>query len=163
MKKTILMMGCMIALNFSSIAQFSKADIKKSENDIRRLTSVWNRAIENKDSVTLNNLLSSGYLIYTMNNVEDPPTGGVYDRKSWINGALHGTTTDTSEVIGEQKITVYGLSAKSEQTMVWKARWGNEPKFRNIYSVTDIWIKKNHGWQVLSRNSYTVSAQVLKP
>ncbi len=163
MKRPLLIIVGVIAFSFSSNAQFSKVDVKKSENEIRRLTSVWNRAIEKKDSITLNRLLSPKYVLYTMNNIENPPTGGVYDRKSWIEGALRRSTTDTSEVIGEQKITVYGLSAKSEQQMVWIARWGNEPKFNNIYSVTDMWVRNKSGWQVLSRNSYTVSTKLLKP
>jgi hypothetical protein len=62
-------------------------------------------------------------------------------------------------VIGEQKITFFGIAAKCEQHQIWKGHWNNELPFIYEFDVTDIWVKTKNSWQVLYRMSYVTKAQ----
>lgn len=128
---------------------------EEAKKEIKHLTSVWNSAIEKRDSIALNEVLAPEYMVYSY-YTDNPDSAVFISREPWLYNTLHHFTTDSSEVLGEQKVTLYGVAAKSEQTMIWKARYDNAPRFSLRFAVTDIWLKRNGKWQVVMRMSYIV-------
>lgn len=129
-------------------AQTLKEDSIKTE--IMKLSAEWNRAMVERDSLTLDKILSPDYSLNSSN-------GTLVHRKEWINNTLHGLVTDSAEFIGQQKITVYVNEAISEAVLHWKVK--NTDKngrtiLRNNESlVADIWRLNNGRWQVIHRVS----------
>jgi ketosteroid isomerase-like protein len=107
---------------------------------IRMLTQVWNKAIIDRDSLTLARVMSPDYTI-----------NGTFPLKDWLNNTLHHFTTDSLQTLGEQKITIYGDIASAEAPWYWKASWDGVSKVNTEYWVNDIWKKNNGHWQVFIR------------
>lgn len=129
-------------------AQTPKEDSIKTE--IIKLSQEWNLALINRDSLTLDRILSPEYILSSAN-------GSLLSRKEWMNNTLHGLVTDSAAFIGTQKITVYANEAISEAILHWKVK--NTDKngrtiLRNTESlVADIWRFNNGKWQVIRRIS----------
>ena len=138
MKKFFLFTFLLGALVNKTNAQ-SKANEDSVKAEIMKLSKQWSEAIVNRDSVTLEKILSPEF---TLN--------GSLPRNKWISNTLHNIVTDSLKVVGDQKITIYGGAAISEATWYWKASFGNQ-EINSEYWVNDIWKKDNGHWQVLIR------------
>jgi hypothetical protein len=123
-------------------AQFSQGEKDSAKTEIVQLTSEWNKAIVNRDSLTLDKLLASDFSL-----------NGSVIRSVWMNNTLHHIVTDTLEIIGQLDVTFYGQAAKSEGLFFWKASFDGKPGINGGYSINDIWIKRNNHWQILLRLS----------
>ena len=128
--------------------QTPKEDSIKTE--IIKLSQEWNLALINRDSLTLDRILSPEYILSSAN-------GSLLSRKEWMNNTLHGLVTDSAAFIGPQKITVYANEAISEGVLHWKVK--NTDKYgrtilRNSETlVADIWRFNDGRWQVIRRIS----------
>jgi ketosteroid isomerase-like protein len=140
--KYILLIFLLSQLHLHTAAQFSKGAKDSAILEIRQLTEEWNKAVKDRDSVTLDRLLAPEY---TLN--------GSAQRSGWMDRTLHHFTTDTLVVLGELNISYYGQAAKSEGFFYWKASYDGNPTINAEYSIDDIWIKRNGQWQVLLRMS----------
>jgi hypothetical protein len=120
------------------------------KTEIKKLSEEWNLALINRDSLTLDRILSPEFILSSSN-------GTLLSRKEWMNNTLHGLVTDSAAFIGPQKITVYANEAISEAVLHWKVK--NTDKngrtvLRNTESlVADIWRFNNGKWQVIRRIS----------
>jgi len=120
------------------------------QTEIIKLSKEWNLALINRDSLTLDRILSPEYILSSSN-------GSLLSRKEWMNNTLHGLVTDSAAFIGPQKITVYANEAISEGVLHWKVK--NTDKngrimVRNTESlVADIWRFNDGRWQVIRRIS----------
>jgi hypothetical protein len=142
MNKTIIFLLILLAINFTSKAQFSPGAKDSAKTEIQQLTAEWNKAIINRDSLTLNKILAPDYSL-----------NGSVIRNIWMNNTLHHIVTDTLDILGQLNITYYGQAAKSEGSFFWKASMDGKPRINGEYAVEDIWIKHNGHWQVLLRMS----------
>ena len=142
MKIVILILLICIAGHFNSSAQFSQGAKDSAQNEILQLTNEWNKAIINRDSLTLDKILAAEYSL-----------NGSVDRGVWINNTLHHFTTDSLAVLGKLNIVFYGQAAKSEGMFFWKASYDGKPRINGEYSVTDVWTKSNGRWRVILRMS----------
>lgn len=128
--------------------QTPKEDSVKIE--IIKLSSEWNYALVNRDSVTLERILASDYTLSSAN-------GSLLPRKEWMKNTLHGLITDSAAFVGAQKITVYDNEAISEGVLHWKVKNtdinGRTILRNNEYMVADIWRFNNGKWQVFHRIS----------
>ena len=146
MKSIILIAVLLFVINFSVTAQYSQSAKDSAQIEIQQLNNEWNKAIINRDSLTLERILTPEYSLYSS-------MSGFTPRNIWINSTLHHFTTDTLETLGQLKITFYGQAVKSEQTLFWKAAYDGNPKINTEFLITDIWVKRNGKWQVLLRMS----------
>ncbi len=142
MNKVIFLFLLGIVFNFTSNAQFSQGATDSAKSEIQQLTTEWNKAIINRDSLTLSKILAPDYSL----------NGSVF-RDVWMNNTMHHIVTDSLAVLGQPTVTVYGQSAKSEGSFFWKATFDGKPKINAEYAINDIWIKRNGHWQVLLRMS----------
>lgn len=128
--------------------QTPKEDSIKTE--IRKLSQEWNLALINRDSLTLDRILSPEYILSSAN-------GSLLSRKEWMNNTLHGLVTDSAAFIGPQKITVYANEAISEGVLHWKVKntdRNGRTILRNTETlVADIWRFNDGRWQVIRRIS----------
>jgi hypothetical protein len=117
---------------------------------IIKLSAEWNEALVNRDSATLERILSSDFTLSSLG-------GSLLPRKEWLTNSLHGLVTDSAAFIGAQKITVYGNEAISEAVLHWKVRNTNKDGrviLRNNENlVADIWRLNDGRWQVVHRIS----------
>jgi len=146
MKKIILFTLIFTATHCTVTAQLSEGTKDSAMAEIQQLANEWNKAIINRDSLTLDKILAAEYTLYSYN-------GSSANRMGWLNNTLHRFTTDTAAFLASLNITVYGQAAKSEGTLYWKAAWDGKPRVNADFSVTDIWIKRDGHWQVLMRMS----------
>ena len=142
MKSIIISSLLLILIHFNLKAQYSQGAKDSAQTEIQQLTSEWNKAIINRDSLTLDRILAPEYSL-----------NGSVNRSIWMNNTLHHLTTDTLENLGQLNITFYGQAVKSEGTFYWKAAYDGKPRINAEYSVTDIWVKRNGHWQVILRMS----------
>jgi len=127
---------------FHSNAQFSQGAKDSAQNEILQLTNEWNKAIINRDSLTLDKILAPEYSL-----------NGSVNRSIWMNNTMNHFTTDSLAVLGKLNIVFYGQAVKSEGIFFWKASYDGKPGINGEYSVTDIWTKSNGRWRVILRMS----------
>ena len=137
MKKIFLLAFLLCAIDITLNAQ-SNEDSAKVE--IKQLTQEWNKAIIKRDSMALVKVMSPDYTI-----------NGTFPLKDWMNNVLHHLTTDSLQILSEQKITVFEDIASSEALWYWKASFDGKPTSNTEYWVNDIWKKNNGHWQVFLR------------
>lgn len=142
MNKIILLLLFFMIINIKANAQFTQGAKDSAKAEILQLTSEWNKAIINRDSLTLDKILASDYSL-----------NGSVTRSIWMNNTLHHIVTDTLEILGQLNVTFYGQAAKCEGLFFWKASFDGKPGINGEYSVNDIWIKHNNHWQILLRMS----------
>ena len=142
MNKIIFLLLFFIITNIKAKAQFSQGAKDSAKTEILQLTSEWNKAIINRDSVTLDKILAFDFSL----------NGSVF-RSVWMNKTLHHIVTDTLEILGQLNVTFYGQAAKSEGLFFWKASIDGNPRINGKYSINDIWIKRDNHWQILIRMS----------
>lgn len=139
MKKIFLFAFLLVGIKLTINAQ-SKGEEDSAKTEIKQLTQEWNKAIINRDSATLVKVMSPDYTI-----------NGFFPLQPWMENTLHHYTTDSLEILGDQKITVYDGIASSEAYWYWKASRDGVPKVNTEYWVNDIWKKNNGHWQVFIR------------
>ena len=142
MNKISFILLLLLATSFTTKAQFSQGAKDSAKIEIQQLTSDWNKAIINRDSMMLDKILAPEYSL-----------NGSVNRSTWMNNTMHHIITDTLDVLGQLNITFYGQAAKSEGTFFWKATFDGKPRINGEYAVSDIWIKRNGHWQILLRMS----------
>jgi hypothetical protein len=142
MKYAILLTLLCAGTITSVSAQLPQAAIDSARIAIRESTAVWNTAVIQRDSLTLENLLAPNYSL-----------NGMVTRGAWMDNTLHHITTDTLELVGPLEITVYGPMAKSEGTLHWNAGFDANPKRNAEFAITDIWALQDGQWRVILRLS----------
>ena len=142
MKHTIISWLLLVSINFSAQAQFPQSGKDSAQIEIQQLTEQWNKAIINRDSLSLDKILGPEYSL-----------NGSVNRSLWMNNTLHHLTTDSLEILSPLTITFYGYAVKSEGSFFWKAAYDGKPRINAEYLVTDIWVKRNNRWQVIMRMS----------
>ncbi len=135
---TLLSAGTITSVN----AQLPQAAIDSARAVIMERTAVWNTAVMQRDSLTLENLLAPNYSL-----------NGMVTRSTWMDNTLHHITTDTLELLGPLEITVYGPMAKSEGTLHWNAAFDATPMRNAEFAITDIWALQDGQWRVVLRLS----------
>jgi hypothetical protein len=142
MKKLILITLMFTGVNFKATAQTSKSDNDSTQIEILQLTTEWNKAIVNRDSLTLSKVLSPEFSL-----------NGTIDRSVWLNNTLNHITTDTLAIVSQLNITIYDQVAKTEGVLYWKAEFDGKPIVNGEFLITDIWTKQSGHWQVMLRMS----------
>jgi hypothetical protein len=140
--RKILSIICLAGFSLPASAQFSQASKDSAKMEIQQLTADWNRAIVNRDSLTLDKLLAPDYSL-----------NGSVSRNTWMNNTLHHIATDTLEILNENNFSFYGQAASSAAVFFWKASLDGKPVINAEYICNDIWIKRNGHWQVIIRLS----------
>ena len=150
MSKFYFLLFILLICNLAN-AQTTKEDSIKTE--IIKLSAEWNNALINRDSATLEKILSPEFTLSSSN-------GSLVLRKEWMNNTLHVLFTDSAAFIGAQRITVYGNEVLSEAVLHWKVRNTNKDGrviLRNNENlVADIWRLNDGRWQVVHRMSKTL-------
>src|ERR1051326_1504484 len=123
MRKIFFILLLTVGMVFFTEAQPSAKNFEEVKKEIQRLTSEWNKAVKNQDSIALVEILSPNFTLYSYDI--DSGTAAKIPLDKWLYNTLHHFTTDSGGVIGEQKVTVYGLAAKNEHTGFWAARFDN--------------------------------------
>ena len=129
-------------LSLPLAAQLSQAAKDSAKIEIEQLTADWNKAIIDRDSITLDKMLAPEYSL-----------NGAVTRSAWMTNTLHHIVTDTLKTLGAPAIAFYGQVVKADAVFFWKASVDGKPVINAEYAVTDIWIKRNGHWQVLIRMS----------
>ncbi len=142
MKKIIIIALVFTGVNFKAAAQTSKSNKDTNQIEIQQLTIEWNKAIINRDSLTLDKILSPEYSL-----------NGMINRSVWLNNTMNHITTDTLAIVGQLNITIYDQVAKTEGVFFWKAAFDGKPIVNGEFLITDIWTKQNGLWQVMLRMS----------
>jgi ketosteroid isomerase-like protein len=124
---------------FSSVmAQAGKDDLKKAITDL-------NKALLQKDSVTLKRLLHED-LTYGHS------TGWIENRQEVIRNLYNGKLTYTKIEQQEPKIWVEGKTALVRKDAIAAIMLDGKPQDLKLH-VLQVWVKTKKGWQLMSRQS----------
>lgn len=143
MEKIFILALLLGAMDVSLNAQ-SKGEEDSAKTEIKRSTQEWINAIIKRDSLTLIKVMSPDYTV-----------SGTFPLKDWMNNVLHLFTTDSLEILGDQRITVFEDIASSEALWYWKASRDGKLISNTEYWINDIWKKNNGHWQVFLRMKKT--------
>ncbi len=130
---------------FVLYSTFSHAQVLKAEADtafyeVRQLTDKWYKAIRERDSVTLEQILADNYTV-----------DGTWPRSKWMDNIMHHFKMDSFEVVKEPTMDYFGDAVVSKGILFWKGTRDGKPFMNAEFAVTDIWVKKTDKWQVYLR------------
>jgi len=142
MKKPILL-AAVLSLSACSLLSRNHGTGSNS-GDIVKLEHSWNNAIRTRDSVALDRLLASDFIL-----AADGKTHGAVRRSTWLSATMRPVAFDT---LGSDNInvTMHGDSATATLRTFWRAKIAGE-HVSAASRVSDLWVRRNGRWQVKSR------------
>lgn len=115
------------------------------EEQFRQLESTWMNAWIAKDQETLNNILSDDFIL-----VSSIGAGTLMDKKEWLEKAVslyHCTLFEIDQI----QVKNYGDTAVVYLWSHQEAEANGRP-WNGNFLCTDVWVKQNSGWKVVSRH-----------
>jgi len=113
------------------------------EQEIRKLTAVWEKAHAARDTETLRGLLDAGY-VYT------DATGTLQTRAEYLESVFKSPDISrvskfaTSNVV----VRIVGATAIVTGESSWKGRARGQGQFlTSAYRFTDVWVRRNGRWK----------------
>jgi|GEM_PF-330522 len=97
------------------------------------------KALQSRDSLSLENIFNKEFI-----------RNGVVSKNDYIRNILHGLIIDSC-AIRNPRVEMYGNTAKVDLFFYIKGRANNNPFAPFEYTLTDIWIKHDNRWQIITR------------
>lgn len=118
----------------------------KTEQQFFDLETDWMNARKNKDEVKIRKILSDDFAL-----TSGLTTGELVYKETWIDHAMHGFDCQ-SFGFDSIKVRTYGNTAVLN---VWYHQVAtiNGKDWSGNALPTDVWVKKNEGWQVVARHA----------
>ena len=141
-------LACLFVLSLSLGAQGKQATAvpPSGEQQVRKLTDVWEQAHAARDTETLDGLLDAGY-VYT------DATGLLQTRKEYLNSVFKSPDISrvskftTSGVV----VRIVGATAIVTGESSWKGRARGKGQFlTSAYRFTDVWVKRDGSWRAVA-------------
>ena len=146
--KLVLVTICMSFL-FTTSAQFNtstKANADSVEAKMLEGLSVsWMNAMLSQDSALLVKLMTPEFILYSWDGSSNTP------RDRWISNLLNKLRIVNWEQTSIHA-KVYGETAVVNSLYKWQGTHTGR-QFDAAGFLTDVWVKRNNKWQVLSRSS----------
>ncbi len=131
-----LLVSCFFLRSFFAGAQVLKTEADTAFYEVRQMTDKWYKAIRERDSATLEQILANEYTV-----------DGTWPRSKWIDNIMHHFKMDSFEVAKEPKMDYFGDAVVSEGVLYWKGTRDGKPFMNAEFAVTDILVNKTDRWQ----------------
>jgi ketosteroid isomerase-like protein len=141
MKRSFLAIALAVFVSAVPLLIGAPAD-KGVEDLITNLERTWAKAIVDKDTATLDRLLSKDF-----NGTS--PNAHYITREMAIDDLKNGTYVVAKMDLDEVSVNVFGDTAVAFTSQEEKSSYANED-FSGHYHYTNVWIKKNGRWQVVA-------------
>ena len=146
MKAVLVLLA--LAFCFGSFAQSNKT----ADRLFTDLETKWMTAWKNKDEATVQKLLADDFTL-----TSSLSTGGLTNKKEWIDKALHQYHCKNF-VINKLQSRVYGKTAVVNIWFYQEAE-ANGKDWSGNFLLTDVWVQKNKAWQVVARHASWLPAK----
>jgi hypothetical protein len=141
--KSILLSPALLFLVFSTYAQNEKKE--SNEQEIKKLSNDWMIATMKRDEKTLNKIVAAEFKLggTDLNNPALP-------REIWMKNTMENLKIDSINYIN-MKVDIIDNVAIVQSVFYWSVAFHDMPAKKDTVNLVDTWIKRDHGWQVVSR------------
>jgi hypothetical protein len=110
------------------------------------LENKWMNAWKNKDEATARELVADEFTL-----TSSLSAGDLMDKENWIDKAMHRYDCHDFQ-INNLQARVYGATAVLN---IWfhQTATANGNDWSGDFLLTDVWVQKESGWQVVARHS----------
>ena len=123
-----------------------------------RVESPWDEASMGRDTAALARILSDDF-VYTN------ASGAVLGKQEYLMSLIKAPDmTQQSFTSEDLSIRVYGDAAVVTGRSSWKGRSRGKGQFINAqYRFTDVWVKRQGGWQAVATQATTIAQEAAIP
>lgn len=114
-------------------------------NDLIQLENDWMHAMMKKDQAALNQLMATEFTMSGMKYIDSP----VVSRNMWMRNTMNDLKIDSVHFVNIKVKTVNDVGIVRSY-LFWSGSY-DEDHFSDTSLYIDTWIKKENGWQVMSR------------
>ena len=126
--------------------QSGKAQNKASgQQEVKKLSNDWMIATMNRDEKTLNRIVAPEYKLGGT-DVDNP----IISREIWLKNTMENLKIDYINYV-KMKVDIIDNVAIVQSVFYWSVAFGDSPARKDIVNLVDTWIKREQGWQVVSR------------
>ncbi|MEO6405086.1 MAG: nuclear transport factor 2 family protein [Ferruginibacter sp.] len=118
---------------------------KEQAAELVQLSKTWMDAMMQHDSSKLESLMAAEY------NLKKGDGTVVMERAGWLNNLFHNLKIDRFDQSGISAL-VFGNVGIVTSLYTWSGSMHNN-QFDSKGYITDVWLKRNNRWQVVSRTS----------
>jgi len=143
MIKNITLTSIFLLLILTGYAQNGKQ--VPTEQELIKLSKDWMAATMNRDEKTLNKIVAPEYKLGGT-DIDNPPI----TRDIWMKNTMENLKIDSVNYI-RMKVDVIGNTAIVQSVFYWSVAFRDFPAKKDTVILFDTWIKREKGWQVVSR------------
>ena len=116
------------------------------EQEFIDLENKWMNAWKHKDESTVRELVADEFTL-----TSSLSTGDLINKETWVDKAIHSYHCQDFQ-INHLQVRVYGSAAVLN---IWfrQTASANGNDWSGDFLLTDVWVEKENGWQVVSRHS----------
>lgn len=114
-------------------------------NDLTQLENDWMHAMMKKDQSTLNQLMATEFTMSGMKYIDSP----VVSRNMWMRNTMNDLKIDSVHFVNIKVKTLNDVGIVRSY-LFWSGSY-DEDHFSDTSLYIDTWVKKENGWQVVSR------------
>src|ERR671928_2093846 len=113
---------------------------------VGQLQHDWMQGVQERDMERLEQIVGEGFRFTAVHLNPDPMT-----REQWMGAARDGYTI-VSFAYEQMDIDVFGDTGIVHSRYSQVASYEHTP-LSNVFRLTDVWHREDHGWQVVARHS----------
>ncbi|HEX8250290.1 MAG TPA: nuclear transport factor 2 family protein [Pyrinomonadaceae bacterium] len=125
---------------------------KQIEQEITRLEQKWFNAVCEHDRDALNRIIAADCLF-----AGGSPDGSMADKKIYIEDGTMSVIEDMSYSYDRVKFRAYENTAVVNTVFKFRVVVGGAEEMSGAHLLTDVWVKRDGGWQVVMRHSSVLS------
>lgn len=118
---------------------------KPLSNDLVQLENDWMHAMMKRQQPMLDQLVAPEFTVTGMKYIDSPAV----TRNVWMYNTMNNMKIDSVHFI-KTKMTIVDDVGIVKAQFYWSGAY-DEDRFEDSVSLVDTWIKRNRGWQVVSR------------
>ena len=141
--KSILISPALLFLVFSASAQNEKK--VSTEQELKKLSNDWMIATMKRDEKTLNKIVAAEFKLGGT-DFTNPPL----PREIWMKNTLENLKIDSINYL-KMKVDIIDNIAIVQSVFYWSVAFQAMPAEKHTVNLIDTWIKRDQGWQVVSR------------
>jgi hypothetical protein len=141
--KSILISPALLFLVFSASAQNEKK--LSTEQELKKLSNDWMIATMKRDEKTLNKIVAAEFKLGGT-DLNNPPL----PREIWMKNTMENLKIDSINYIN-MKVDIIENVAIVQSVFYWSVAFKGMPAKKDTVNLIDTWIKRDQGWQVVSR------------
>ncbi len=135
----------LISILFCFLASASAQSATNEEQLLMKLSNDWMTATMNRDENSLNKILAPEFTLGGCYLEESP-----ISRSVWMENTMENMQIDSVNYI-QMRMNVIDNVAIVQSYFYWSVTFKDGPVMEDTVSLIDTWMKREQGWQVVSR------------